>query len=215
METLADLATQNPGAARVFHRYRLDFCCGGRRPLEEACEAKGLDPDAVRAEIEEETRAPDDVVWAERPLGALVEHILERYHAPLRPELERLVQMARKVEAVHADKASCPRGLAAHLARFQEDTLAHLEKEERILFPLITMDPDARPHAPISVMMHEHTSHAANLARTRGLTTDLVPPDDACTTWRALYLGLEALERDLMDHIHLENNVLFPRALGA
>lgn len=215
MNTLAELAIRRPGAARVFHKHRLDFCCGGRRSLAEACEARGLDPDAVLAEIDAERRTSDDVLWSERALVDLVEHIIIRFHEPLRPELERLTHLARRVEAVHGDKPTCPHGLAEHLERFREETLEHLEKEERILFPLITTYPDARPHAPISVMLHEHEAHAANLAKIRALTNDLVAPPEACTTWRALYLGLAELERDLMDHIHLENNVLFPRALGA
>lgn len=215
MTTLSELATTRPAASRVFHRHRLDFCCGGQRPLEEACEERGLDPKEVMAEIDRETPGAEDVVWTERPLIDVIDHIVTRYHEPLRPELERLYEMAKKVEKVHQEKASCPHGLADHLARIWAEVEAHLEKEEKILFPMIASNAGVRPHGPITVMLQEHEEHAANMAKTRALTNDLEPPSEACATWRALYLGLQTLERELMDHIHLENNVLFPRALGA
>lgn len=212
--TLASLATRLPGASRVFHRHRLDFCCGGQRSLEAACLAKGLDPLALLAELEREEARPEDGDWSRAPLSDLVDEILVRYHDPLRTELPELFAMARKVEAVHAEKAGCPRGLAAHLAQVIQDVELHLEKEEQVLFPLITGGRGAHASVPVSVLEREHDEHAADLRKTRELTGDLIPPAEACTTWRALYLRLAQLERDLMDHIHLENNVLFPRALG-
>lgn len=142
-----------------------------------------------------------------------MEHILETYHAPLRPELARLQQMAARVEKVHGDKPECPRGLAAHLLDIVEEVESHLAKEEQILFPMILAGQGRAAFGPVTVMSREHDDHADNLRKTRELTGDLVPPSCACTTWRALYLGLEQLEVDLMEHIHLENNILFPRAL--
>jgi regulator of cell morphogenesis and NO signaling len=210
---LADLATSLPAASRVFRRHRLDYCCGGRMSLAEACDRRGLDPATVAAEIESETPARDDVRWDDRPLPQLIDFILTRYHAPLRDELARLVYMARKVERVHGDKPGCPRGLGDHLARVADEVEAHLAKEEQILFPMILSGRGAMTHGPVAVMTREHDDHGASLARTRELTGDLEPPAHACTTWRALYLGLETLEHELMDHIHLENNILFPRAL--
>jgi len=208
---LAELAVRLPAATRVFHRHGLDFCCGGRRSLAAGSLAAGLEPDAVLAEIEAEARADGEFVrWDERPLPELIDHILERYHAPLREELPRLLAMAEKVEAVHGDKPACPRGLAEHLAQVLEEVEQHLLKEERILFPAIVAGQPV--HMPVHVMTQEHDEHAANLRKTRALAHDLEPPPGACTTWRALYLGLAELERELMDHIHLENNVLFPRA---
>lgn len=214
MTTLAELATTRPAASRVFHRHRLDFCCGGNRSLEEACRTRGLDPEEIMQEIERETPDGEDVVWTERSLQDLVNHIVTRYHVPLKEELPRLLQMARRVESVHGDKPTCPQGLADHLARVWGEVEAHLQKEEQILFPMIASGPSVRPFGPITVMQHEHDGHAEGLEMTRALTADLTPPPEACATWRALYLGLENLERELMDHIHLENNVLFPRALG-
>lgn len=209
---LAELAVRIPAATKVFHRHGLDFCCKGWRSLSVACESKALDPVLILDEIKAEAREPSDLTnWSERPLGEVIDYIVTRYHKPLREELEHFLAMARKVERVHAEKPTCPRGLAEHLEVLSAEVGAHLDKEERILFPMIRAGQPA--HMPVQVMVQEHDDHAANLKRTRELTNELQPPSDACTTWRALYMGLGVLERELMDHIHLENNVLFPRAL--
>ncbi len=204
-----------PAASRVFHRHRLDFCCGGNRSLADVCADKSIAPQDLIAEIEAEKPADaPDVRWDLQSPEALVEHILKVYHEPLRPELDRLLQMARKVERVHGDKATCPRGLAAHLAAMQVAVDEHLEKEEKILFPMILAGQRGIVSMPIQVMVQEHDDHGASLRRTRQLTDDLHIPSEACTTWHALYVGLERFEQDLMDHIHLENNVLFPMVLN-
>jgi regulator of cell morphogenesis and NO signaling len=212
--SLAELATRRSGAALVFHRFGLDFCCHGQETLGAACARRGLDPAGLERELAEaERRVPAEVHWDERPLAELVEHVLERYHAAHRAELPRLIEMARKVERVHAEKPSAPRGLAdflEHLARSLEE---HMQKEEQVLFPLIRAGRGRMAAMPVQVMEREHEDHGRNLARLRALTNDHRAPDEACTTWRALYLGLADLERELMQHIHLENNVLFPRAL--
>ncbi|HZP43757.1 MAG TPA: iron-sulfur cluster repair protein YtfE [Candidatus Binatia bacterium] len=213
--TLADLATRVPGAAEVLERHRLDYCCHGQQTLADACAERRLDAAAVAAEIAATEPAADEVRWDEAPLPALVAHVLERYHARLREEMPRLVALAAKVEAVHAEKPTCPHGLADHLRAMEQAIEMHLEKEERVLFPLIAAGRGALAAMPIRCMVYEHESHGAALARVRGITADLTPPPEACATWRALYLGLGALERDLHEHIHLENHVLFPRALGA
>lgn len=212
-QTLADLATRLAGASRVFHRHRLDFCCGGQRSLADACAARGLNPDALVAELAAETVQGSESDWARRPLRELVDHIVARFHEPLRAELPELVRMARRVEVVHPEKPGCPLGLGDHLARVQEELELHMQKEEQVLFPIIRSGRGAHAGGPVSVMEREHDEHAVALRRIRELTGDMQPPPHACTTWRALYLRLDALERDLMEHIHLENNVLFPRAL--
>ena len=112
-QTLGELVTAEPAAAKVFYRHGLDFCCGGKQSLTEACAAAGLDAKEVLNEIEEvAAEAPDEVHWDTRPLGELVDHIVQRYHVPLRTEIPRLIDLARKVEQVHADKVDCPVGLA-------------------------------------------------------------------------------------------------------
>lgn len=212
--TLADLAATFAGASRVFYRHGLDFCCHGRVSLDEACRKRKLDANALVREIESEVLVPGDFErWDRRPLADVVAHVLRDFHDSHRAEVPRLLEMARKVERVHAEKASCPRGLAAHLARMAEDLESHMQKEEGILFPLILAGRGRLAADPIRVMEEEHDDHGKNLARLRELTHDYKPPADACGTWTALYLGLAELERLLMEHIHTENNILFPRAL--
>jgi regulator of cell morphogenesis and NO signaling len=215
-ETLADLAVSHPAASRVFRRHGLDFCCHGRRPLAEACSERGLAADDVVAEIaREQSQAAEMPHWEERPIRELVRHIVDFYHLRLRAELPELISLAAKVERRHAEKASCPRGLRAHLEEVHQAVLAHLAKEEQILFPMILAGRGRHAAAAISVMESEHLDHGANLEKTRQLTADLAPPPEACPTWKALYLRLGRLESELMEHIHLENNILFPHVLGA
>lgn len=212
---LADLAVAYPSASRVFHRYGLDFCCHGRVSVADACEKAGLDPDAVLGDVRSTlaTAEADGVRLDERPLEELVKHIVERYHTDHREEVPRLLEMARRVEQVHADKASCPVGLADHLEAVLGAMEEHMQKEEQVLFPMLAGGRGRMAAMPISVMEDEHRDHALDLAKSRRLAHDFVPPADACSTWRALYLGLNEFERLLMEHIHIENNILFPRAL--
>ncbi|HXQ23296.1 MAG TPA: iron-sulfur cluster repair di-iron protein [Candidatus Acidoferrales bacterium] len=211
--TLAQVVAAGPAAARVLYRHRLDFCCGGQQTLGDACAEAGLNPGTVLEEIERESASTAPVRVPTDP-AQLVDHILDRYHRPLRPELVRLLEMAQKVERVHAQKPTCPTGLTAHLFEMQQAIEEHLTKEEQILFPMIQAGQGHRAYMPVQVMMQEHLDHAANLRRMRELTGDLRIPAEACATWRALYEGLAALELDLMEHIHLENNVLFPGVLA-
>ncbi|MCB9896432.1 MAG: iron-sulfur cluster repair protein YtfE [Planctomycetes bacterium] len=212
--SLARLASTQAGASRVFHRHGLDYCCHGQATLAESCAAKGLDPAAVLAEIEAESHgAPPVADWASRPLGDLIDHVLTRFHEGHRAELPRLLEMARKVESVHADRPDVPKGLAAHLAHVHQSLLEHMEKEEQVLFPMLRAGRGRMASMPIQMMEMEHDDHGSNLAKLRELGQDYTPPMGACATWRALYLGLDELEAEVMQHIHLENHVLFPRAL--
>ena len=212
--TLADLAATRAGASRVFYRHDLDFCCHGRVSLAEACSKRKLDVDGLIRAIEAEAPLASDFQrWDAEPLPKLIEHLLEHFHAAHRAELPRLLEMARKVERVHAEKESCPRGLAEHLERIAEELESHMQKEEQVLFPLILSGQGRRAGMPIQVMEEEHADHGRNLERLRELTRTFTSPAEACGTWRALYLGLAELDEILRQHIHLENNVLFPRAL--
>lgn len=213
-QTVGQLASNLPGASRVFHRHGLDFCCGGQVSLAEACASAGLDADSVIAEIQDEASESGSFErWDARPLPEVIDHILEHFHEPHRQELPRLLAMARKVENVHAEKSSCPRGLAEHLERISEEMELHMQKEEQVLFPLLRSGRGRMAATPIQAMEQEHRDHGKNLERLRELTSEYTPPPDACGTWNALYLGLAELERELMEHIHTENNILFPRAL--
>jgi regulator of cell morphogenesis and NO signaling len=156
----------------------------------------------------------DPGYWAKQTLSAVIEHILQRYHEPLRRELPALIASARKVETENRTRGHCPHGLAAHLEQVHLSVESHLQKEERILFPLILGGRGANAHMPIKVMMAEHTDHLGNLKRTIELTQGFTLPPDASDAWRALYQALQRLERELCDHIALENEVLFPRVLA-
>lgn len=216
--TVGALAAAHPAVTRVFARRGIDFCCGGGKTLEEVCQRRGLDVQALlrelAAELErEELEAP--VVWTERSPAELIDHLLERHHDPLREELRRLHGLALKVVRVHGGKEPerLPQ-LADTVTELEEELVPHLEKEERILFPWILSGRPIPPGGPIERMMFEHERAGQLLAQLRTLTDGYTVPQGACTTWRALWSGLEALERDLQEHMHLENNILFPRAAG-
>ena len=213
--TVGTVATEHPLATRVFARHGIDFCCGGGQPLTAACDAKGVDVQQVIGELEREIagREVEEVRWAERPIDALIDHILAAYHAPLREELPRIEEMMRKVHRVHGDKdpARFDELLETVLA-VKSDIDQHLPKEEEILFPMIKAGRGGMAMGPMHVMEMEHETLGALLRKARSLTSDYVVPAEACNTWRALWVALEDLERSLHEHIHLENNILHPRA---
>lgn len=213
--TLGDIARENPSATRVFFRHRLDFCCGGQRTLFDACAQAGLDPAAIAREIDVESRRGEEPEgWEKRPPGELADHIEAHYHQNLRRDMPALIAAARRVEKVHAGKPKVPAGLADLLGDFWDEMQQHMMKEEQVLFPMLRQG--ARGEAvfgPVRVMELEHQVHGQALAAIRELTEDFAVPPHACATWSALYRGLEALEVELMQHVHLENNVLFLRAV--
>lgn len=213
-QSLADLALRIPAASRIFRKHRLDFCCGGKKSMADACAEAGLDAAAILQEIDSASERSSAADWSTRPLADLIEHILANYHEAHRREMGDLVELARKVERVHAEKPNVPAGLAALLLGMREAMELHMQKEEQILFPAITRAVGAGLVGPIRQMEAEHDEHGANLRKLRELTGDFVPPPEACTSWRALFLRCEQLEADVMAHVHLENHVLFPRALA-
>jgi regulator of cell morphogenesis and NO signaling len=215
---VGQIATEHPLATRVFARHGIDFCCGGGKPLGEVCEKLGLDCKAVLDEIERELAQPSEkqVRWDEAPLDELIQHILTAYHAPLKEELPRLESMSSKVVDVHRDKRpEMLSELHAVFSGLKAELEQHMAKEEQILFPMIQRGEGAMAGGPISVMEHEHDSAGRALHRLRELTDGYEVPAEACNTWRALWHGLAALEASLHQHIHLENNILFSRVLGA
>lgn len=147
--------------------------------------------------------------WRLAPPGALIDHLLERFHETHRRQLPELIRIAKKVEARHADHPACPHGLAAHLEVMQRDLESHLQKEEQILFPLLRNGSPAYVPGPIAVMRHEHAQHDVALARLAQLSRGGLAPEAACSTWQALYAGLAVLRDDLLEHMRLENDVLF------
>lgn len=210
-QTMGSIACDIPGATRVFHDHKLDFCCNGGHSLREALAKRSADGAAVLAELERlHAQGHEGRDWRNATPEEIIEHILRRYHDRHREQLPELLRLARRVEAVHGDKPGCPVGLADHLAFVEQDLESHMMKEEQILFPMLMRGIFAPAMQPIARMRFEHDQHGDALAKIEQLTNDITPPPGACTTWRALYAGLAQLREDLMQHIHLENNVLFP-----
>jgi regulator of cell morphogenesis and NO signaling len=200
---------QLPGATAVFLRLKLDFCCGGQVSLRQAAQDKNLNlTDLLKelADLERPSKAPQGTEPA-----ALIDHILERYHVVHRAQLPELVRMAKRVELVHRDNPEVPSGLAHLLETIEDEMLDHMPKEEAILFPMLKSGGNPFVVHPIAMMRGEHAGHGQQLDRLAKLTNDVTPPECACNTWRALYAGIAQLSDDLISHIHLENNVLFPQ----
>lgn len=218
--TVAEIASTLPASVRLFQRHGIDFCCGGKTPLAVACEQQGLSfPDVARdIEALETAPAPENRDWAKEPLPALIDHILATYHAPLGEELRRLESMASRVANVHGSRASFLHTLEKTVLELSSELRGHMRKEELVLFPAIrsiVAGESAMPvSAPIQVMQDEHDDAGALLADLRRLTGNYEAPEWACGTFRALYAGLAELESEMHMHVHLENNILFPRALG-
>jgi len=216
-QSVKEIAVAHPLATRVFQRHKIDFCCGGGVALQAACDKKGLDADSIVTELEAEVAGTGDTAdrWEEAPLEQLIDHILVTYHEPLRAELPRLQKMANRVLAVHGDKMPDVLGeLQSVFSALRTELEEHMVKEEQILFPMITAGMGKQAGGPVSVMEHEHASAGDALNRLRELTDDYQAPAGACTTWTALWAGLAELESELHLHIHLENNILFPRAMA-
>ena len=209
-QSIARLARDIPGATRIFRYYELDFCCGGKHTLRQAAYDRGLDATAIAEALEALRSKPNhEQDWAKAEPAELIEHILTRYHARHREQLPELIRLAQRVEDVHGERPECPAGLADHLRAMQQELESHMLKEEQILFPLLARGHRNIASAPIAVMEMEHEQHGEALARLLELTDDITLPGGACNTWRALYALLAQFRDDLMDHIHLENNILF------
>jgi regulator of cell morphogenesis and NO signaling len=206
--SLGEIAASLPGATAVFRRHKLDFCCGGSESLEEAALHKGLALAPIEAELAslaaEPSAQPESV-------DDLIQLIVERYHEVHRRELPELRKLAQRVEAVHADHPAVPKGLADRLAGIQSELESHMQKEEQILFPMMRAGGSPMIVHPIAVMRHEHDETGGELKALEVITGDLTLPAEACNTWRALYAGLGKFAEDLTEHIHIENNILFPK----
>jgi len=204
--SLASLSVTRAGASRVFYRHGLDFCCHGEVSLRDACVKSALDVEQLIAEIHSEERVVASFArWDEEPVDALIDYLLSRFHEAHRLELPRLHAMATKVEKVHGEKSTCPLGLADHLLKMADELELHMLKEEEVLFPLIRAGRGRMAAMPVQVLELEHKDHGENLIRLRELGRDFQAPEEACGTWRALYLGLAELESELMQHIHLDS----------
>ena len=215
---VATIARQHPATIKVFQRHRIDFCCGGKRSLAAACSELGLPEARVLAEVEAAAEGPQaETDWSAEPLPALVAHIIVRYHQTLRRDLPVLRELAVKVAARHGADAPALLAVRELVDRLIGEMTSHMAKEETVLFPLIArLAGDgfaALPiDRPVKAMEHEHEEVGEMLRSLRTLTGDFTPPASACNSFRGLYQMLAELEADTHTHIHLENNVLFPRA---
>jgi len=214
-------------AIRVFMKHKIDFCCGGKRPLGEVCASKGLSTPDVIAELESALAeaGPDQVDWSTAPIPELINRILDRHHAYLRSELPRLSGWLEKVYHKYGQQdAAILGGLPEIFEGLKAELESHIVKEEVILFPHalrlaaaieqgeeLPDVPFGSFEGPLHCMEAEHESAGAALEAIRKLTVNFTPPPHACTTYRALFAGLHELEADLHLHIHLENNILFGR----
>ncbi len=221
---LGRLVAQHPQLTRTLEELGLDYCCGGRRPLSQAVAEKGLDLPAVMVRLQQALDSEEGACaasWLEKSLSELILHIVSEHHGFLRTELPRLQALAEKVVQVHGARFPHLDGLQQILAGFREEIESHLDKEEQILFPAIVgcetrgsglpQGSGILAQGPIACMESEHDSAGAALDEMRALCDGFSPPEEACSSWRALYRGLEELEADMHRHVHEENNILFER----
>jgi regulator of cell morphogenesis and NO signaling len=227
-DTVGTLVKERPDRSRVFESLHIDYCCGGKLPLAQACAQRGLNPRLVIQQIEAadlaDTTRDGSLIDADgMSLSALADHIEQTHHAYLRAQLPRLDQMISKVVSVHGDKDPRLAQVRQAFTALRDELTSHMMKEEQILFPMVRqMEQADAPVSfpcgsianPIRQMELEHGHAGDALAILRQSTDAYAPPPWACNTYRAMLDGLEKLEQDLHQHIHKENNVLFPKAIG-
>jgi regulator of cell morphogenesis and NO signaling len=209
--TVGDIAATLPGATAVFRKYKIDFCCNGDLTLDSAAQRRGVDPSALEHALEVLGSGVERAaVPAEMSSDELIDHIQACYHEAHRRALPELIMLSRKVEAVHREHPKVPAGLSDALRQMQSDLEEHMTKEEGILFPAMRQGAD-KFDISTSDFRHEHDDQGTQLRLLESLTDDFTLPEGACRSWQALYVGTAQLAEDLMEHIHLENNILFPR----
>ncbi len=226
-ETLVrEIAVEHPPSIPVLERFGIDYCCGGSHTLAEACSKGDIDLAPVLEELERQQTNTNatDTQWKKAPLKEITEYIVQRHHVFAREQIKLIGDLMKKVEGRHGADHPEVFEIGKVFAVVSSELTHHFFCEENILFPYIEKM-EAGQHAalppvfgsveqPITRMMMDHDQAGEELRVLRGLTNDYTPPPAACPTWRALYRALEDMERDLHQHIHLENNILFPRALA-
>lgn len=225
--SVREIVTEDFRAAAVFERLGIDFCCSGQRSLGEACRERDINPSDVLREVNAVCDRKDQTTprYADWSPDALVAYIVRNHHWYVRRVLPSLVAFTRRLAASHGASRPELKEIATVFAGVAAEMTAHMDKEEKVLFPYIDRlamatllgEPAPAPAfgsiaIPIEHMEHEHEAAGHAMARIRGLTHDYDLPVDACPTYRACFRELEAFEHDLHVHVHLENNVLFPKA---
>jgi regulator of cell morphogenesis and NO signaling len=230
-KTVRELAVENPASNRVFEKLGIDYCCGGNRSLREACQSANLQLDEVLDSLEKASQAipvtQKDQDWQVESLALLIEHIQSTHHKYTREEIVRLGPLFEKVCSVHGKNHAELFELREIFQGLAQELNSHMMKEEMILFPYvlrmeaaaagngpIARAPFGSVQNPVSMMEHEHDA-AGNALRAMNHASDgYSAPADACISYQTLYQALAAFEADLHQHIHLENNILFPRAIA-
>ena len=225
-KTVRELAVEVPNATRVFEKLGIDYCCGGHKPLEEACAGAKVSVDEVLRALEQgvdATTAGPNRDWNAAPLGELVEHIVNKHHAYVKSETPRLQALIAKVVGVHGKNHPELERVQIAFSELANELAAHLMKEEQILFPYLKQMAGGNGcgpscfgtvQNPIRMMMFEHDNAGAKLREMRSATNHYALPADACFSYATLFSALGEFEQDLHQHIHLENNILFPRAIA-
>jgi len=229
MTKVRDIALEFPQATRVLENLKIDYCCGGDRPLSDACATAGVEMENVMKLIEQagKTLAEDGAFDPQRAsLGQLIGYILDKHHVYTKEEMARLEPLAEKVLGAHGPNHPELGAIRDLLRELFTDLRQHMFKEEQILFPFVIQLEKAQtqnrqpPFAPfgtvnnpIRMMMMEHDTAGEILRKLRTLSADYQTPADGCVSYKTFYQALEAFEQDLHQHIHLENNLLFPKAI--
>jgi regulator of cell morphogenesis and NO signaling len=229
-KTVRELALENSAATRVFEKLGIDYCCGGNKSLEEACRVANVPTDKVLDSLEMAEQASranqKERSWQVEPLADLIDHINSTHHKYTREEIARLGPLFDKVYSVHGKNHPELQRVRASFQGLAQELTAHMMKEEMVLFPyivrmeeaVIQREPILPPpfgsvQNPVAMMMHEHDSAGEALRAMRKTSAGYTPPGDACISYQTLYKALADFEADLHQHIHLENNILFPRAI--
>lgn len=224
--TVRELASATPGAARVFEKFGIDYCCGGEKSLAQACSSASVNMREVVEALDKQQVQGGDRDWQRASLAELVKHIVTKHHQYVRQEIERLIPLFVKVAGVHRKSHPELEEIQSSFLVLAEELTTHLMKEERILFPYIEQlelaaNQENHPAPsrfgtvknPVRMMMMEHDSAGDLLRKMREASNNYTLPADACMSFQMLYRALEEFEADLHQHIHLENNILFPRAI--
>jgi regulator of cell morphogenesis and NO signaling len=225
-QTVREIVISNPGAARTLEKFGIDYCCGGGKSLAEACSFAKVDMGQVVTELDRPQTKVEEHDWQKAPLAELAGFIVSKHHAFTREEIARLLPLIAKVVGVHAQNHPELRQIQGLFHDLAEELTMHMMKEERMLFLYIALLEEAlskgrRPappmfgtvQNPVRMMMLEHDSAGDALHKIREITGGYAVPEDACVSYRTLYTALLEFEADLHQHIHLENNILFPRAV--
>ena len=225
--TVRDLAVTVPGATRVFEKLGIDYCCGGHRTLADACVTAKVPLEQVTASLEQTDEAqPELQEWTAASMTALIQHIVEKHHTFTKEELPRIEKLMNKVCAVHGEQHPELLQLKAVFLALKQELDPHLLKEEQVLFPYLTGLENALTAGgmlplscfgtvqnPVRMMTLEHEAAGDLLKEMREITDNYTVPPEVCMSYQTLYQALNELEADLHQHIHLENNLLFPKAL--